>query len=76
MVLSGSDIKDASAAYQSTSSTGAQQPVVELQLNDSGTEAFAEATTAAAEAGQTIGIYYDGQFVSVPTVNEAITEGP
>ena len=75
VVLSGSDIKDASAAYQSTSSTGAQQPVVELQLNDSGTEAFAEATTAAAEAGQTIGIYYDGQFVSVPTVNEAITEG-
>lgn len=76
VVLTGTDIKSAEAGYQSTSSTSSnQQPVVQITLNDSGTEAFAEATTAAAAAGESIGIYYDGTFVSVPSVNQAITDG-
>ena len=75
VVLSGSDIQSASAAYQTNQTSGAQSPVVEISLSSAGTEAFATATTEAAASGETIGIYYDGAFVSVPTVNEAITDG-
>ena len=39
--------------------------VVQLTLNDTGTAAFAEATSAAVTSGDTIGIYYDDEFVSV-----------
>ena len=40
--------------------------VVSLTLTDSGKDKFAEATKTAYEDGQdSIGIYYDGQFVSV-----------
>ena len=48
---------------------------MELHLTDEGTEKFAEATEAAVSAGESIGIYYDGEFVSVPTVQTAITDG-
>ena len=75
VVLTGSDVKDATASYQSDSTTSSSEPVVEITLTDDGAEAFAEATTAAYEAGESIGIYYDGEFVSVPTVNAAITDG-
>ena len=76
VVLEGSDIRSAEAGYQSTSASSSnQQPVVQITLSDSGTETFAEATTAAAAAGESIGIYYDGAFVSVPRVNQAITDG-
>lgn len=76
VVLTGSDIKSAEAGYQAASANSSnQQPVVQISLGESGTAAFAEATTAAAAAGQSIGIYYDGNFVSVPRVNQAITDG-
>lgn len=75
VVLTGSDVKSASASYASTSSSSASQPVVEITLTSDGTKAFADATTAAYNAGESIGIYYDGAFVSVPTVNAAITDG-
>ena len=75
IVLTGSDVKSATATYETDQTTGSQSPVVEISLNDTGTEAFAEATTAAYQAGESIGIYYDGQFVRVPSVNAAITDG-
>ncbi len=75
IVLSGSEVASAEAAYQSDQTTKNQKPVVEISLSESGTQAFADATTAAVAAGETIGIYYDGQFVSVPKVNSAITDG-
>ena len=75
VVIQGSQVTDASATYQKDQATGNSQPVVSISLNDEGTKSFAEATTKAASAGETIGIYYDGQFVSVPRVNEAITTG-
>ena len=50
--------------------------VVSLTLTDSGKDKFAEATKTAYEDGQdSIGIYYDGQFVSVPSVRAEITDG-
>lgn len=73
-VLSGTDVKDAQAGTQQDS-MGNSQIVVELTFTDEGTKKFAQATTTAAEKGETLGIYYDGRFISVPTVNEAITGG-
>lgn len=75
VVITGDDIAGASAGTQSNSTTGATEYVVSLSFTEEGTEKFAEATTAAYEAGESIGIYYDGEFVSVPTVNAAITDG-
>lgn len=75
VVLQGSDVKSADATYQQDQTTGATSPVVSITLSDKGTKAFAEATTAAFKKGETIGIYYDGQFVSVPRVSSAITDG-
>ncbi len=74
VVMSGSDVTQAEAGYQSDN-YGSQEVVVRLQLNDAGTAAFAEATTQAKANGETIGIYYDGHFVSVPKVESAITNG-
>lgn len=75
VILQGSDVRSATATNQQNQTTGATQAVVSISLTDKGTKAFADATTAAYAAGQSIGIYYDGQFVSVPKVNAAITDG-
>ncbi len=75
VILQGSDVKSANATNQQNQTTGATQAVVSITFTDAGTKAFADATTAAYAAGQSIGIYYDGQFVSVPKVNAAITDG-
>ncbi len=72
--LVGTDVADAQAGgYQD--SMGNQQIVVELTMTEDGKHKFAEATEAAFRRGETLGIYYDGQFVSVPTVNVVITDG-
>ncbi len=75
IVLTGSDVAAAQATYETDQTTNAQNPVVSISLNESGTKAFAEATTKAYANGESIGIYYDNQFVSVPTVQAAITDG-
>lgn len=74
VILTGSDVKSATAAYQ-TDSYGANTPVVSLTFTDDAAEIFGEATTEAAANGYTIGIYYDDHFISIPTVSEAITSG-
>ncbi len=72
--LVGTDVADAQAGgYQDN--MGNQQIVVELTMTEEGKTKFAEATEAAFRRGETLGIYYDGQFVSVPTVNVVITDG-
>jgi SecD/SecF fusion protein len=75
IILSGSDVKSANAAYQTNSTTKAQSPVVELAFTDEAAEIFGEATTSAYENSESIGIYYDDHFISVPSVNAAITDG-
>ena len=52
-----------------------KQNVVSLTFTKEGTTKFADATTKALAAKQSIGIYYDGAFVSVPNVQAAITNG-
>ena len=75
VVLTGTEVNSATAGYQQDRSTGAQNPVVQITLNDKGAQAFAAATEKAYAAGESVGIYYDGEFVSVPRVNAAITNG-
>lgn len=40
-----------------------------------GKQKFADATTRAAAGGETLAIYYDGVFLSVPTVSRPLTDG-
>lgn len=75
VVLTGAEVASANAAYQTNQTTGAQTPIVEITLNSDGTKAFADATMVAFAGGESIGIYYDGHFVSVPKVNAAINDG-
>lgn len=75
IVLTGTEVKDAKAAVGQDDLKN-QINVVNLTLTKEGTEKFAEATKTAYEAGSdSIGIYYDGAFVSVPSVNAEITDG-
>jgi SecD/SecF fusion protein len=64
-------------AAQTTSNSALQetQYIVELNFTDEGTKAFAEATERAYNNGESIAIYYDGELVSVPTVQSVITGG-
>lgn len=76
VVMTGSDIKSAEATYEK-SSTGVQSndPVVALELKDEAIQTWADVTTEAQANGESIGIYYDDHFISVPTVSAAITDG-
>lgn len=72
-VVTGSDIADAQATTQTNSTTGQTQYVVQLKFNAAGTTKFAEATTA--NVGKKIAIVYDGETISAPNVQNAITNG-
>ncbi len=76
VVLEGSDVKSAAARYGRTSENGADQHYVELTLNDSGVQKFAEATEKAAarksENKNYIAIKLDEETISQPMVDNAI----
>ncbi len=74
IVLTGTEVDSAQARAQQDS-MGNSQNVVALTLNETGKQAFAEATQKAFENGDTIAIYYDDEFVSVPGVEAVITDG-
>ncbi len=71
-LVTGTDIKNAQAGTYNDN-MGARQYVVELTLTDEGAEKFAKAT--ADNVGKTLPIVYDGQTISEPGVDEAITGG-
>ncbi|MGN0383089.1 MAG: protein translocase subunit SecD [Eubacterium sp.] len=71
--LSGSDISNAKGTTQADQTTGAQEDVVELEFTSDGTTKFSNATTTL--VGKTLYIIYDGEIISYPTVNSAITSG-
>lgn len=74
IVLTGTQVETAQARTQQDS-LGNLENVVTLTFNEEGKEAFAEATAKAYENGETIAIYYDDDFVSVPNVQAVITDG-
>lgn len=75
VVMNGNDVKAADAAYDQSSATSTAEPVVKLVLKEDAVAKWAEVTKAAKEAGNSIGIYYDDHFISVPTVSAEITDG-
>ncbi|MGN0407660.1 MAG: protein translocase subunit SecD [Bacteroides sp.] len=70
-LLTGSDVKNALAGTDSSSTTS--KYVVSLEFNEDGKQKFADATTV--NVGKIIYIIYDGKVVSAPRVNEVITGG-
>lgn len=72
ILLEGSDVKKAEAAYI-TNTDGTTEYVVVLTLTEEGKTKFATATTT--YLNQTISIWMDDQLLSAPTVNETITSG-
>lgn len=73
IVLSGEDIADAQAGIDNSGTSTSY--VVELTLTSDGAAKFATATQEAYANGWSIGIYYDGSFISVPTVQAVISDG-
>lgn len=73
IVCQGTNVTAATPA--SITQDGQRQYVVDITFDTAGTKAFGDATTKAYNNGETIGIYYDDKFVSVPRVDEPITGG-
>ncbi|MBP3595399.1 MAG: protein translocase subunit SecD [Lachnospiraceae bacterium] len=73
VVLTGADIAKATARQIEAQSGVGYEYVVELNLNEEGRVKFADATRAS--IGKIIAIVYDGEVISAPKVNDAITEG-
>lgn len=67
-ILKGKDVKKATAYLDDTNS-----PIIGLELNNSGTKKFAEATKKF--LGKPIAIYMDDEKLTNPTVNDVITGG-
>lgn len=69
IILTGADVKSARAMYDPTN----REHIVQLELKDSGTEAFADATERL--VGDSISIWMDDNCISAPKVNEKISGG-
>ena len=76
IVLTGEDIKDCQGTYEGESES-TKEPVVAFELTKDGAEKFKVATGKAVESTThwSIGVYYDGEFISVPRVTNQITNG-
>lgn len=73
VVLTGTDVADASAASNSNRETGAVEYVVSLTLTEEGATKFATATSE--NLNKQIAIIYDEEVISAPTVQAVITDG-
>lgn len=73
VLVSGTDIQNAQPQRYKDDVTGATQYVVDLTLTDEGATKFEQAT--AANVGKTMPIVYDGEVISAPKVNSAISGG-
>lgn len=67
--LSGKHLDRAAVQFDQNTN----EPMVSLEFNSEGKDLFAEITGR--NVGKPVGIFLDGQPISVPTVNEAITAG-
>lgn len=70
--LSGSQLSKATVDLQQGQGVG-NQVVVKLQFNDQGTKLFSDITSQ--NIKKPIAIFLDGQLISAPTVQNAITNG-
>ena len=72
VVLTGNQVANAEAKQQQDN-MGNREFVVQPELTEDGTKAFADATSE--NVGNVIQIVYDDNVISAPRVNEAITGG-
>lgn len=70
--LSGKQLKKASVDFDQGQGLSSQV-VVRLEFNDEGTKLFSDITTA--NINKPVAIFLDGQLLSAPTVQNAITNG-
>ena len=75
IMLEGTDVKTATAGSIKDQTMGTSTYAVDLVMTEEGTKKFEEATRNAYEKGETLGIYYDGSFVSVPSVKGVFSDG-
>ena len=76
VILDGSMVDSAQAAYVATDSQGSNyQWVVQLDLNEDGAAAFSTATSELASSNGQIAIWMDDQMISAPAVEKAIANG-
>ena len=75
IMLEGTDVKTATAGSIKDQTMGNSTYAVDLVMREEGTKKFEEATRNAYEKGETLGIYYDGSFVSVPSVKGVFSDG-
>lgn len=73
VLVSGTDIQNAQGVPYKDQTTGKTEYIVELTLTDEGAVKFEQAT--AANVGKTMPIVYDGEVISAPSVNSAISGG-
>lgn len=75
IMLEGTDVKTATAGSIKDQTMGNSTYAVDLVMTEEGTKKFEETTRNAYEKGETLGIYYDGSFVSVPSVKGVFSDG-
>lgn len=75
IVLQGADVESASVMSHQNDQTMEQEIVVSLDLKDTGTQKFADATQQAMNANVPIAIWMDDEQISAPSVNTVITDG-
>ncbi|MCM1006572.1 MAG: protein translocase subunit SecD [Ruminococcus flavefaciens] len=75
IVLQGADVDSASVMSHQNDQTMEQEIVVSLDLKDTGTQKFAEATQQAMTSNVPIAIWMDDEQISAPSVNTVITDG-
>lgn len=71
--LSGKQLERATADIQQGTASIGGQVVVRLQFDEEGTKLFSDLTTQ--NVGKQIAIFLDGEILSAPTVQNAITNG-
>lgn len=71
VILTGDQVASAKAGI--SEQNGVKEYIVSLTFTDEGTAAFATATSE--NVGKHIGIIYDNELISYPTVKQAITGG-
>jgi SecD/SecF fusion protein len=74
IVLLGTDVDDARAVSSQDSMNNITY-AVSLTMTEEGKAKFAAATEKAYNNGETIAIYFDDKFISVPSVNAVLTDG-
>lgn len=75
LVLQGKDVANTFVTMDDSNTSTTTSYAVSLQLNDSGKEAFKEATKRAMDEDKRISIWMDDEQISAPTVNAVIADG-